>query len=60
MKTSKIQVYKSRKNGQWGWRYVAKNGRKVACSGETYKNRADCLNAIALLMSNFATTPIEQ
>ncbi len=60
MKTSKIKVYKSRKNGQFAWRYVAKNGRKMACPGETYHNRADCLKAIAQLKADFANTPIEQ
>jgi uncharacterized protein YegP (UPF0339 family) len=41
MKKDTITIYASKKvKGQFGWRYTAKNGRKLATSGELYKNRA--------------------
>lgn len=53
MKKPQRQIYKSVKNGQFGWRLLAKNGRKVACSGETYKNKKDAIkimDSVALLL----------
>lgn len=41
MKKHQLQVYESKKvKGQWSWRLVAPNGRKIACSGELYKDKA--------------------
>jgi len=34
--------------GEWRWRLIASNHRIVACSGEGYHNRADCLWGLAL------------
>ena len=45
MKKAKTQIYKSQKNGQFGWRLIAKNGKKVACSGETFYNKKDCIKS---------------
>ena len=43
----RIQVYPSRKvKGQWGWRYKARNGRKVATSGELYTKRSHALDMV--------------
>lgn len=39
-KTDIIQIYRSERNGQYGWRYMARNGRKVAIAGETYEKEA--------------------
>ena len=40
-KADKAVVYPSRKvAGQWGWRYVASNGRRVAIAGELYHNKS--------------------
>lgn len=43
MKHDHIEIYKSR-NGQFGWRYRAKNGRRIACGGETFHNRKDAVD----------------
>lgn len=43
MKTKTLEIYRSRKNGQYGWRMIAKNGRRIAVGGETYHNKADLL-----------------
>lgn len=32
--------------GEWRWHLRASNGLFVACSGEGYKNLADCVNEI--------------
>lgn len=41
----------------WRWRLRAANHETIA-SGEGYRNRADCLHAIQLVMSTNANTPI--
>ena len=36
-----IEIYESRKvKGQFGWRYKAKNGKKIATCGELYTKRS--------------------
>ena len=42
---------------EWRWRLMAANNRVVADSAEGYKNRADCLTAIGLVMATNAATP---
>jgi uncharacterized protein YegP (UPF0339 family) len=39
-----IEVYRDA-SGEWRWRWVAANGRRMADSGEGYENRSDCLEA---------------
>ncbi|WP_084327704.1 YegP family protein [Salinarimonas rosea] len=36
-------------NGDWRWTLYAANHRKIANSGEGYRNQADCDAAIALV-----------
>lgn len=47
----KYVIYKD-KSGEWRWYLKATNGRKIAESGEGYKNKSDCLNAIELVKSS--------
>lgn len=61
MKHPKIEVYKSKKNGQFSWRMIAANGKKIACAGETYHNKRDCIKSLKkvadiLLGYNFTDT----
>ena len=42
-----IQIYRSKKNKQFAWRIIAKNGKKIACGGETYYNKKDLKKAIS-------------
>jgi uncharacterized protein len=49
-------VYKD-SAGYWRWHLVATNGRKIADSGESYYNKQDCLDAIALVKST-ASAPV--
>ncbi|RYE02532.1 MAG: DUF1508 domain-containing protein [Sphingomonadales bacterium] len=44
-------------NRQWAWRYVSANGRTIADSAETYHNKADALNGIALMKASH-TSPV--
>jgi uncharacterized protein YegP (UPF0339 family) len=41
-------IYKDAAN-EWRWYFNAKNGKKIADSGESYKNLGDCENGIALI-----------
>ena len=43
-KQARIEIYASRKvKGQYGWRYIAANGRKVAIAGELYKKKSHAI-----------------
>jgi uncharacterized protein YegP (UPF0339 family) len=39
-------------NGQYRWRLIAGNRKRIANSGEGYHNLADCLHAINLVASS--------
>jgi uncharacterized protein YegP (UPF0339 family) len=54
----KFKVF--RRNGMWRWSLLARNGRVVADSKQTYHNRQDCLAGIAIVVSTDASTPIEE
>src|SRR5262245_32932849 len=43
-----FQVYRDAK-GEWRWRLVAANGKRIAGSGEGYKTKAACMAAIELV-----------
>lgn len=51
MNIEHIEIYRSKKNKQFGWRYIAKNGRRVACGGETYYNRKDATDMVRHLFA---------
>ncbi|PYR95473.1 MAG: hypothetical protein DMF84_00835 [Acidobacteria bacterium] len=51
------QVYKDAA-GQYRWRLVAANGRRIADSGEGYNNKSDCLAAINLVKGS-ANAPVK-
>ena len=44
-------------NGEWYWIYYAKNGKAIARSSESYKNRTDCAHSIEL-MKDSASDPV--
>ena len=50
------QVFKDAK-GEWRWRLVAANGKRIAGSGEGYKSKSACIAAIELV-KNSAAAPI--
>jgi uncharacterized protein YegP (UPF0339 family) len=38
--------------GHWRWNLTMANNKKIADSGESYKNKKDCEDAIALVKSS--------
>jgi uncharacterized protein YegP (UPF0339 family) len=46
----KVQFYRSKKNRQWYWRAVARNGRKVAVGGEGYKTKVACIKGFQVIV----------
>lgn len=45
---------------EWRWTLFASNGKKIADSGEGYKNEADCDNGIVLVKSTDKNTPVRK
>lgn len=41
---------------QWGWRLRAANNQIIAIGGESYHNRADCIDAVNLVMDTSRNT----
>lgn len=46
-----FRIYKD-VGGYYRWTLYAVNGRKIADSGESYHNKADCLAAIGLVKAS--------
>lgn len=44
--------------GDWRWRLRGDNGEPIAHGGEGYRNKADCLHAIELVMSASIATVV--
>lgn len=42
--TYPVQFYKTLFTRQWRWKIKASNGKIVAASTESFKNRLDCIN----------------
>lgn len=55
----KFEVYQSKKNNQWYWRFRAANGQIVAVGGEGYVNKAGCLNGLDVVKKNAADADVE-
>lgn len=49
-----------RKKGEWRWRIVAANGRKLANGGESYKRRIDCVKQLERAMDGFGCNCYEE
>lgn len=45
--------------GEWRWTLYAANGKAIACSGEGYQNKADCLSGIQLVKGSASAPVIE-
>lgn len=46
--------------GEYRWHLEAANGKKIANSGEGYKNKGDCQHAIDLVKNSSAATVVEK
>lgn len=53
----KFYIFQDRK-GEWRWTLVARNGRKVADSGEGYKRKQTAINAVGRLRSQIMIAKI--
>lgn len=54
----KIEYYK-RKNGQWAWRFIAKNGQVVATDGnQGYESKAKVRRAIDKFLLYFTSSDV--
>lgn len=45
---NRVHLYQD-KNGEWRWRFIAKNQRLLANGGEGYKNRQDCIDSAEMV-----------
>ena len=54
-----IQFYKSKKNGQWYWRAIARNGRKVAGGAEGYLRKSSAIKGFKSLLKVIQSGKIE-
>jgi uncharacterized protein YegP (UPF0339 family) len=54
----KYEVHQDRA-GEWRWRLIASNSKKIADSGEGYKKKSDCLNAINLVKLSLGAPVVE-
>jgi uncharacterized protein YegP (UPF0339 family) len=52
-----FEIYKS--GTEYRWRLKASNGRIIADSGESYKNKSDCVAGIDLVKSTDQNTPVK-
>jgi uncharacterized protein len=48
--TGYYEIYQ--RDYQWRWRYKS-NNHEIIASGESYYNKADCLNAIGLMKGSY-------
>lgn len=53
----KFELYKS--GAEWRWRLKGANGEIIA-HGESYKNRADAVHAVNLVMDTNRNTPFNE
>jgi uncharacterized protein YegP (UPF0339 family) len=51
-------VYKD-SDGEWRWRLLAANNRNIANSGQGYRNKQDCLDAVELVKGSRGAPVIE-
>jgi uncharacterized protein len=54
----RFEIYKDSRGG-FRWRLKASNGRVIGTSGEGYKAKADCRNAIALIQRSASTASVK-
>lgn len=55
-KTDRIEIFRSRKNGEFSWRYRRPNNERIAIAGETYKQRLHASAMIHLLFGEKITS----
>ena len=56
---SRFELYKD-PNGEFRWHFISSNGRILADSGESYKNKADCKAGIDLIKGEAPAARVEE
>jgi uncharacterized protein YegP (UPF0339 family) len=56
---ARFELYKD-PNGEFRWRFISSNGRVLADSGESYKNKADCQSGIDLVKGEAPAARVEE
>ena len=56
---ARFELYKDG-TGEYRWRFISSNGRILADSGESYKNKADCQSGIDLIKGEAPTARVEE
>ena len=56
---ARFELFKDPK-GEYRWRFISSNGRILADSGESYKNKADCQSGIGLIKDEAPTARVEE
>jgi uncharacterized protein YegP (UPF0339 family) len=51
------QIYQE--SGEWRWRLKGRN-HEILASGESYRNKTDCIHVIELLKSTDPDTPVKE
>lgn len=55
----RVHLYRDRRR-EWRWTLYAPNGRKVACSGEGYRRRGDCVSMARKLFPGAVMSAVGQ
>lgn len=55
----RIDVYRDKK-GEWRWRMVARNGRIIADSGESYKRKKACVDIATKIATTDMIVSVEE
>ncbi|WP_445772866.1 YegP family protein [Shewanella sp.] len=45
-------------NAEWRWRFVAKNGKTISTSSESYHNLKDCEHSVGLMKEESKSSPV--
>ncbi|MGI2176002.1 YegP family protein [Shewanella frigidimarina] len=43
---------------QWRWKFVAKNGKTISVSSESYHNLLDCEHSVSLMKGEGPSSPV--
>ena len=56
---ARFELYKD-DSGGFRWRFISSNGRIIADSGQSYKNKADCQSGIDLIKGKAPAAQVEE
>lgn len=56
-RVSYFWIYKDASE-QWRWKFVAKNGKTISVSSESYHNLQDCEHSVSLMKEEGPSSPV--